>query len=209
MVDQNQVNAMADILAKLGNTSNSTPTQTPTEKKTYSDPTSMAAQTDAMADILRKLESSTQSAAETIVTESKRNPDLGFAVNASREVSGAVSVARYEIVPEKKTVSESFNKTFYSVVDNKTGQVLYNDLGLFESAMGIVKHMAFTGKQSKIDRLVELDTAYVGHMVETYGYKKKMSRLNESSVQYDVTSAKYSNSKEKMAGAKLRILKAL
>lgn len=166
------------------------------------------AQVNAMADVLRKLEGNAGSAAQEIVTESKRNPDLGFAVEAQRTELG-VSVSRYDIRTEKKTVSEGLKKTFYHVVDNRTGEMVAEDLGLFESAMGIVKHLLYTKKTNAVDELIQLDTAYVGNMMETYGLKRRMKRLDESTAQYDVAAAKYSQSRQKLSAAKMNILKAL
>jgi hypothetical protein len=60
-----------------------------------------------------------------------------------------------------------------------------------------------------VQRILDLDQEYVGAMMETYGYKRRLKRLDESSVQYDVTSAKYSNSRSKLSAAKMKLLKAL
>lgn len=209
MTDKAQVDAMGDILGKLGQVeSGQRVAKTPRQPGQHEDPTSKAAQTDAMADVLEKLQAATGSAAQDIVNESQSEPDLGFAVQAERTETG-VTVSRYDIRAEKKVVQEGLKKTFYSIVDNRNGDVIYDDLGLFESAMGIVKHMLYTKNQNKRDRLVDLDQNYVSAVLETYGHKSRLSRLDESSTKYDVTSAKYSNAKSRMQAAKLKILKAL
>lgn len=198
MTDQEQTNAMADILGKMN------AAQDGTFKKTGAS----AGESDAMFDVLSRLQEATNGAAYDVVTESQADPELATAVNTERTEHG-VSVSRYDIRTEKKTVSEGLKKTFYYIVDNKTGRLVHEDLGLFESAMGIVKHMLYTKKENKIDRIIELDQQYVGYVVETYGYKNKLQRLDESEVQFDVTSAKYSNSKSRMQQAKMLLLKAL
>lgn len=208
MVDRDQVNAMADIMSKLDGNANNITDQESNRPKKFNDPTSKAAQTNAMADVLKKLENSTKQSAETIVSESRKNPDLGFAVNAEKTEAG-IAAGRFEIVLEKKTVSEGLNKTFYYVKNRKTNEIIYEDLGLFETAMGVVKHMMFTEDQRRIDRLIELDSSYVGYLKETYGLKKKLQRLDESSTKHEVALAKYSNSRDKLSAVKLRILKAL
>lgn len=198
MTDQEQTDAMAAILGKLN------AAQDGTFKKT----SIPAGEVDAMGDVLRRLQEATGAFSQEIVTESKKNPDLGVAVQAQRTETG-VSVSRYDIRTEKKTVQEGLTKTFYTIVDNRTGDAIYEDLGLFESAMGVVKHMLYTGNDQKMQRLLDLDQEYVGAMMETYGYKSRLQRLDENSVQYDVASAKYSNSKQKLSAAKMKILKAL
>ena len=166
------------------------------------------AQVDAMADVLATLKHASSQATHVIATESRVEPDLGVALQATKTEAG-VSISRYDIRAERKVVQESLHKTFYTIYDNKTNKVVHQELGLFESAMGIVKHMLYTKKQEKINRILDLDAAYIGAMLETYGYKKRLQRLDESSVQFDVASAKYSNCKDKMVSAKMRLLKSL
>lgn len=198
MTHQEQTDAMAAILGKMNAVQNGT------FKKT----SAAASEVEAMGDVLRRLQEVTGAFSETLVTESKTNPDIGIAIQAERTETG-VSVSRYDIRTEKKTVQEGLTKTFYNVIDNRTGETLHNNLGLFETAMGVVKHLLYTQNDNKMHRLLDLDQEYVGAMMETYGYKTRMQRLDESSVQYDVASAKYSNSKQKLSAAKMKILKAL
>jgi hypothetical protein len=196
MSDIKQTDAMADILRKLN------------EGVDVSNPSSKASRTNAMAEVLRKLQNVTKNTVTTVVTEGMDKPDFNVAVNTTRTKSG-VSISRYDIQTEKKLVQEGLKKTFYRIIDNRTDKLIYEDLGLFESAMGIVKHMLYTHNTQRIERLIELDQEYVGAIMETYGYKQRMRRLNESSVQYDVAAAKYSKSRTKMATTKMKILKAL
>lgn len=201
MTDKEQADAMANILGKLNDVESG-------KYKSTGASGPAAEDTAAMADVLRKLQAATGEAAREVVTESKKKPDLGVALQAQRTDTG-VTVSRYDIRSEKKTVQEGLVKTFYHVVDNKTGMEIHTDLGLFESAMGVVKHLLYTKDENKMRRLIDLDQEYVGAMMETYGYKKRMTRLDESSVQYDVASAKYSNARNKLSAAKVKILKAL
>ena len=197
MTSKDQVDAMANIMAKLGSAS--------TRKAS---PSTSSGETAAMADVLRKLQAVTGDVAKTVVTESKINPDLGVAVQAKKTESG-VSVSRYDIRADRREIQEGATKTFYQVVDNRNGHIVYDGLGLFESAMGAVKHLLYTKDENRLERLLNLDREYVGAMMELYSCKSRMRRLDESSVQYDVTAAKYSNARNKLQAAKIKILKAL
>lgn len=163
---------------------------------------------DEMAKILAKLENATSTATQEMVTESAVNPESGLAVSTQRTQNG-VTISKFDIQTDKKTVAEGLTKTFYQIVDNQTGEIIARDLGLFESAMGIVKHLLYTKKTNKAKDLIDLDGAYVGALIESYQHKKRMSRLDESTVAYDVTAAKYSQSKQRVGAAKVKILKAL
>lgn len=200
---QQQTDAMADILRKLNNGVDKS-----NKGGAKLDPTSSTAQADAMAEVLRKLQNVTGERFTTMVTENVDEPEFSAAINTTRTETG-VSVSRYDIRTEKKTVQEGLKKTFYHIVDNQTGAMLYEDLGLFETAMGIVKHTLYTKNDNKIDRLVELDQEYVGAIMEAYGYKKRLKRLDESSLQYDIATAKYTNIRTKVTTTKMKILKAL
>jgi hypothetical protein len=199
MTQQENTNAMADIMGKLNNVQAGIPNE---KTATGTDEVS------AMADVLRKLQDVSGTVAHSVVTESKINPELNTAVNTRRTATG-VTISRYDIRTQKKTVQEGLHKTFYYIVDNNTGDIVYDDLGLFESAMGIVKHKLYTENDISVQRILDLDQEYVGIMMETYGYKRRLKRIDESSVQFDVTSAKYSNSKTKLGLTKTKLLKAL
>lgn len=194
-----EAKSMADIMRKLNNVEAGVP-----NAKSSTDSSDIA----AMADVMRKLQAASNTVVTKVVTESKTNPELNAAVNTTRHATG-VTVSRYDIRTEKKTVQEGLSKTFYYIVDNTTGDTVHSDLGLFESAMGVVKHTLYTQDASKVQRILDLDQEYVGAMMETYGYKRRINRLDEGTTQFDVTSAKYSNSKTKLGMAKLKLLKAL
>jgi hypothetical protein len=200
MTSKDQVDAMANILAKVGAAAAGKPGKPGVS--TSRD------ETAAMADVLRKLQAVSGNVAQTVVTESKVTPELGVAVQAKRTENG-VSVSRYDIRTDKKQVQEGIGKTFYQIVDNRNGRVVYDDLGLFETAMGVVKHLLYTKDENRLNRLLDLDREYVGAMMELYSCKSRLKRLNENSVQYDVTTAKYSNARTRLSAAKIKILKAL
>jgi len=202
MTDQDQTNAMADILGKLNNIEAGVPNAKRENGGANGN------EIDAMADVLRKLKAATGDTTSALIAESANNPELDAAVNTTRTNNG-VSVSRYDICTEKKTIQEGLSKTFYYIVDNKTNQIMYDDLGLFESAMGIVKHELYTNNQTKIQRILDLDREYIGNMMETYSYKRKLKTINENSTKFDVTSAKYSNSKSRLQSTKMKLLKAI
>jgi hypothetical protein len=201
MTDQEQNKSMMDILSKMYAVNEGT-------YKASDTPRSGGDEVGEMYDVLKKLQEATGQSANTIVSETKTNPELGMAVNSTRTESG-VTVSRYDIKTEKKTVQEGLSKTFYYIVDNRSEKILHDDIGLFESAMGVVKHLLYTDTPRKVDRILELDQEYVGAMMETYGYKQRLKRLDESTVQHDVVAAKYSNCRTKMSTAKMKLLKAI
>lgn len=198
MTNQNDIDAMAKILGNMKAAESGEHTVTKAS----------AGEADAMADVLQRLQEATSGAAYNVVNESRDNKELDMALNTQKIAEG-VSISRYDIRAEKKIVQEGLKKTFYNIVDNKTGKVVHSDLGLFESAMGIVKHMLYTRDDNRVNRILQVDQEYTGAVMETYGYKKRLSRLDESSVQHDVASAKYSNSKSKMQAAKMKLLKVI
>jgi len=211
MTDQQQTDAMADILGKMNAAAEGQAPSSTTRKDgkvVHEDPTSKSAQTDAMADVLRKLQDATGDAAREIVTESSTDPELDMAWKTERTNDG-VSVSRYSIRTEKKVIGESLKKTFYHVIDNETEELVHEDFGLFETAMGMVKHMLYTHNGEKMNRLVALDQEYVNSVVELHGYKSRLKRLDESSSKHDVVSAKYSNAKSRLQATKMKILKAI
>lgn len=205
MTDQQQTDAMAAIMGKLNSAVDNKNSFKKDRSKNHSDPTSMAAQTDAMADVLRKFKTATSDSVTDLVNESRHDQELDMAINTTRTHNG-VTVSKFDIVTERKDMGNGLAKTFYNVIDNDTGEKVYSNLALFESAMGLVKHELYTNNYQKIQRLVSLDQEYVGLVLELLSYKQKLKTLTEDTVKFDVTSAKYSNVKEKLKIAKKKIL---
>jgi uncharacterized protein YukE len=208
MASSEDTRAMADILRNL---------QEKTEAS-IAEAKSMPAESDrvatitnpdtrAMANILEKLEKSTRKTAENLVEAGDRSTELKMAMNTSRSNAG-VSVAGFEIVVEKQKI-ESITKNFYSVKQNTTGKILYSDLALFESAMSIVKRLMLNKLTNEIDRIVEMDKQYTSHLLETYDYKRKLSKQKLTESKVDVYKAKAGLANEKMRIAKQKILKTL
>lgn len=199
MKQNNSVNDMATILRKLHKVESGTH---------VASKNSNLHETAAMADVLRKLKDVTDRAVNSVVSDHKHDSVLEMAVNTTKTIAG-VSVAQYEITTAKKQLVEGVIKTFYNIVDTGTQEVLYKDLALFESAMGIVKNLLYVHNPDKVTHLANLDAAYMGCLIETYAHKQKLKQLNENSVKFDVVTAKYSNSMTKMKMAKMQILKSL
>ena len=197
MTHQEQINAMANILEKL----NDVQAGKFHKGKSNTD-------VNEMYGVLTKLQEATGAFTNNYGAENKVDPELSVAVNATRNKSN-VSVSHYDIFSEKKIVQEGLAKTFYSIIDKNTGDSIHSDLGLFESAMGVVKHLLYTGNDQRINRILALDQEYVSIMMETYGYKHKLRRLDESMSRYDVTLAKYSDCKTKLSAVKMKLLKTL
>lgn len=164
-------------------------------------------ETRAMANILEKLEKSTRKTAGNLVEAGDRSTELKMAMNTSRSNAG-VSVAGFEIVVEKQKI-ENITKNFYSVKQNNTGEMLYNDLALFESAMSIVKRLMLNKLTNEINRIVEMDKQYTSHLLESYDYKRKLTNQKLTEAKVDVYEAKAGLANEKMRIAKQKILKTL
>lgn len=159
-----------------------------------------------MADILRKLEGNTDAVVKDLVSSSKDNPDIGFAIEAKR-TADSVTVSRYDIRTETKPIINNVNKTFYHVVDNTTGEVVADTLGLFESAMGIIKHLLYTNKIGVAEEIIKFDDMYVNKLTEMYQHKARMRLLSESTEARDISQAKFEQAKQQLAKAKMNILR--
>lgn len=201
MVDKSEVDFMTNLMNNLNNVESKTvqAKTNPTDNATH-----LSEDANAMHDILSKL----QTVTNDVVVENANDTDLTMAIT-TQKADDSVSISNYKIALNKRKLQEGFTKTFYTIIDTNTNQVVYKDLGLFESAMGIVKHTLFTKKSSRVENILSLDESYVALISELYAYKKKMKRLDESTAQYDVAAAKYSNSKTKLEQVKMKLLKTL
>mgnify|MGYP007121701476 CR=1 FL=1 len=111
-------------------------------------------------------------------------------------------------IVEKQKIA-NMTKNFYSIRDNATSEVLYNDLALFESAMSIVKRLMLGKQTQDVGRIVEIDQQYAAGLLESYDYKSKLKSTTLTETKIDVYTTKQSLATEKMRIAKLKILKTL
>ena len=177
MASFEETRAMADILRNLQEKTEASISEAksmPAENERISHITNP--DTRAMANILEKLEASTRKTAVNLVEESYKHPDLKMAMNTSRSQSG-VSVDNFEIVVEKQKIA-NITKNFYSIKDNATGEVLYNDLALFESAMSIVKRLMLGKQMQDVSRIIDADQQYAAGLLESYDYKSKLKNTH-------------------------------
>lgn len=141
-------------------------------------------------------------AAHRLVETAHHDMDLELAIT-SKITENSVSIQQYRI----DIILNEFagtSKKFYTIVDTDTAEIVYAELGLFETALSMVKRL-LTGKHSGLDELKLLDDAYSNSLYEVYMYKGKANRgINE-----DVMVAKLSQAKYKLQDSKLKILRKL
>jgi len=163
----------------------------------------------AMEAVLRKLEEATNNSVNKVLNEDNKTSsrdDAIVALNTSRTEAG-VNVANYTIKPTKLTIG-GIRKNYYDIVENDTGEVLYKELSLFESAMSITKRLMLGKRLQDCDTIAQMDEAYDSRLLEAYNYKERIKIVTES-VKRDVYEAKYSNAMAKVKDAKQKIIRTL
>jgi hypothetical protein len=156
--------------------------------------------TKKMYDILNKL-NSVDSTSKILAERAESDVELEMAIT-QKVTDTSVSVQNYRI----DIVLQEFagkQKRFYNVVDGN--KIIYRELGLFETAMGIVKNLML-GKSSRVQELVTHDNSYMDNLYEVYMHN---TRIKRGTVNEDVAVAKLSKAKSKVAEAKSKILKRL
>ena len=126
--------------------------------------------------------------------------DLRIAMTQKTQ-DNSISVQQYRI----DVIQENFadkKKNFYNIYEHN--KLLYKDIALFETAMGIVKNMMLN-KNQKVQDLLKADLDYNNALYEVYMFKSKVKKaINE-----DVMLAKMSQAQNKLHGAKAKILQKL
>lgn len=156
--------------------------------------------TKKMYDILNKL-NSVDSTSKILAERAESDVELEMAITQKvTETSVSVQNYRIDIVLQEFAGKQ---KRFYNVVDGN--KIIYRELGLFETAMGIVKNLML-GKSSRVQELVTHDNSYMDNLYEVYMHN---TRIKRGTVNEDVAVAKLSKAKSKVAEAKSKILKRL
>ena len=149
-----------------------------------------------MYNILKRLEDATTNVAQTINEQKDVNPVTAVGMKSGN----TITMNGYSLHMEKGKLTEKYTKTFYTI---KHGDdVLHKDLGLFESAMAILKKLI--ERKSGISKIVELDDRYLSHLTEAAYHKARAKTITES-VKHDVAIAKHSSAMDKASDAKREI----
>ena len=126
--------------------------------------------------------------------------DLRVAMTQKTE-HNSISVQQYRIDVQSKLFA-GHNKNFYYIYEHN--ELLYADVALFESAMGIVKNL-MRNKSQRVSEIEKADVSYNNALYEVYMYKTKAKKqINE-----DVMLAKLSQAQNRLHNAKQQILKKL
>ena len=148
--------AMKDILSKLNGNGNAGQTKASG---------SSGPDVKAMSSILTRLNESTKKVAER--TRKDKNPSDIVAM--TNKTKSGVGILDYEIIVEKGS---------YKVL-NKRKETLYDNISLFESAVGIVNAL-LKNRDMQADEIYKLDNTYGSKLYEAKHYKTLLKRSNES-----------------------------
>jgi len=130
----------------------------------------------------------------------EKNVDLRVAMTQKTQ-DNSISVQQYKIDIEPKPFAGR-QKNFYQIYEHN--ELLFEDVALFESAMGIVKNL-MTNKNKKVEDIERADIAYNNALYEVYMFKSRI----KTSVNEDVMLAKLSQAQNKLGEAKAKILQKL
>ena len=128
----------------------------------------------AMADVLKKLNSLTDSVVGEMVTEAQGSTAVRTAISTSKNSQG-VKVGLYQIMI-KEDEKRLAGKQYYSIYNTKTGDIIADDLSLYETALNVVK-LLNGGKyanSAEVRSLFESDDAYTAHRQDAIRYKRAM-----------------------------------
>jgi hypothetical protein len=194
-----EVRGMQDILDKLNSAA-----QTHESNQSTKPTANVSTDAKAMYDILAKLEEATKTAATEVAASAEHDTSLITAGAVRNRETDSIEIdGNYKIQLVERKVIENVNKKFYNIEDS-TGTVLYKELALFESAMGIIKNLMFDKGDHKIDKIVQLDDRYAAYLTEAAMYKHKSITLTES-YKTDVYVAKQGHAMHKLHSIKKQI----
>jgi hypothetical protein len=156
--------------------------------------------------LVDKLDFVTEKSVKSLVERSKTDAELAMAIATTRTETG-VQIGEFFIEKQEFDIS-GLKKNYYNIIDTEQDEVLYSELAMFESVMGIVKRLLTSNSTQKTDAIAKLDEEYDRNLLEAYGYKHRLKNTKDT-MKRDVYEAKYSNAMAKVKTTKHRILKTL
>jgi hypothetical protein len=158
---------------------------------------------DAMANVLSKLNDVTKE----VVSETRNDKQLREAVRTQRNDDG-VKVGSYQIMI-KEDEKRIAGKQYYSIYHSQTGDVIADDLTLYETALSVVK-LLNNGKyvnHSTVRKLFEADDKYTACRTDAIMFKRraKMADKNGEYGKVDMYESRYQSSVDSAMAAKREI----
>jgi hypothetical protein len=131
---------------------------------------------DAMAQIMGKLNNVTSQ----VMTESKFDPQLSEAMQTRKNNTG-VKIGSYQIsiMTDDTRIA---GKQYYSIYHSQSGDVIADDLSLYEVALSVVKQLN-NGKyvnSSSIRSLFEADDRYTSHRTDAIRFKRRATSAEKT-----------------------------
>jgi hypothetical protein len=153
---------------------------------------------DAMAQVMNRLNNVTSQ----VLTEGKFDPQLNEAINTKR-VDNNIKVGNYQITI-KEDEQRIAGKQFYSIYHSQSGDVIADDITLYETALTIIK-LLNNGKyvnSSIVRKLFDADDRYTAHRSDAIRFKSRAktseknkdfnkSQIYESRYQASVSNAMF------------------
>ena len=134
----------------------------------------------AMNDVINRLNSITDSVTEKLIIESHSKPDTAIALQ-TRVNNEGVKIGLYQI-QIKEDETRLAGKQYYGIYHSATGEVIADNLSLYETAFNVVK-LLNRGKYTNdyaIRTLFELDDSYTAHRIDAINFRRKV-RVAEKS----------------------------
>lgn len=162
---------------------------------------------DAMSMVLNKLNAVTEEA----IHEGYNDPAVVEAMETKRIPNG-VKVGNYQIMI-KEDPKRLAGKQYYSIYHSKTGDVIADDITLYETALAVVKKLN-NGKfvnDSGIRALFEADDTFTAHKTDAVRFKSRI-RQSEKTRDFNKVSiyeSRYQASLDNAMQAKKQIRKLI
>jgi len=161
------------------------------------------AEVNAMADLLRKLDSAVKHTTQQMVMESVNDSSVREALNTTATSDGVkIGIYRIQQQLDEQRVA---GKQFYNVINQVTGDVVANELSLFEAAHSLVRMLnnGLYFNSEPVRKLMEAEAAYTSHKIDAVRYHRMMRRClregNNSKAQLMETRKQNSMDKAMMA----------
>jgi len=185
MVDQKEVDFMAKLKSKLNSGKSRQPGQGAAGGYSKSSNPDIA----AMENILGKL----NEAADRVVEKTENTQMSSIMARTSKTATG-LEMMNYKINITEEQWGKRVKK-WYAIQDTDTGDTLYEDICLFESAFGIV-HAMLNSKPSRATSIAELDARYRSKLSECAYYKQMAARATED-FKIDLYETKFEQNKDR------------
>lgn len=137
--------------------------------------------------VIKGLEQATDKSIAIFTKNCKVDKNL-MMLSSARRIRNGIRFSTVDVTYDIESYA-GIQKRYYTITSRHDRRIIYDNIALFESAMGLVRALSSKTSQIQCRRIIELDGKYDSNMIEAYALRYRLAN-DEVTDLFDIYEAK-------------------